>query len=309
MANGIRGDFYANQASMRDMVKLQKSIDNSKKTVPSGSKFQSFRDLGTATPIATALQSDISRHETYYKSNEQSVMARIRGQDNLLSNISDVARRFKAELVKYNTPSTEDNRDAFLTTFRSLMSHLQSELNTKVNDKPLMAGTATDAPAVNLSKIADGIADANYDTPDYYYYLGNNNFAATFIQEGEEFEYQIFANDPAFEKLVRSLKIATEATIVSGDGRVIKAQQILDEAIIGISSLIANVGSKMKIVESVNEDHENKRVYKEEKLRELLSTPPEEAIFGMLNEMQRLAAFNKLYSKSLGGELSLLTYI
>lgn len=309
MANGIRGDFYSNQSSMRDMVKLQKSIEVSKKTVPSGSKFQNFRDLGTSTPIATALQSDISKHENYYKSNEQSIMARIRGQDALLNTISDIAKRFKAELVKYNTPSMEDNRDAFLTTFRSLISHLQSELNTKVNDKPLLAGTATDAPAVNLSKIADGIAHSDYDTPDFSYFLGNNNYATTYIQEGEEFQYQIFASDPAFEKLVRSLKIATESSIVSGDSRVMKAQQLLDEAITGLSSLIANVGSKMKIIENVNEDHETKKVYKEEKLRELLSTPPEEAIFGMLNEMQRLAAFNKLYSKSLGGELSLLTYL
>ena len=40
-------------------------------------------------------------------------MARIRGQDALLNTISDIAKRFKAELVKYNTPSMEDNRDAF----------------------------------------------------------------------------------------------------------------------------------------------------------------------------------------------------
>lgn len=309
MANGVRGDFYANKMSIRDMVKLQISVDKSKKAVPSGTKFQSFRDLGTATPIATVLQSDIAKHEGYYKSNEQSIMSRIRAQDYLLSNISDIARRFKTELVKYNCPNTEANRDAFLITFKSLTTQLQSELNTKVNDKSLLAGTATDSAAVNLSKVENGIAAGSYDTPNYSYYLGNNNVAASFIQEGEEFESQLFANDPALEKLVRSLKIVTEETISSGDERVIKAQEILDESILGISGLIATVGSKMKVVEVVNEDHQTKRLYKEEKLRELLSTPAEEAIFGMLNEMQRLAGFNKLYSKSLGGELSLLTYL
>ena len=309
MANGIRGDFHANEIALRNMTSMQKRIEQAREAIPSGSKFRNYRDLGTSTPIATALNSDINKHENYKKSNVTSIMARMNEQDRTLGSIVKVAERFKAELVKFNSPGTSENKDAFIFTFKSLLSRVQADLNTSVNGKALFAGTATDAQAVDLSKIADGVPDTDYDTPNYSYYQGNDSSSTTFIKENEEFDYQMFANNPGFEKLIRAFKIATEPTITSGGDRVTKAQEVLDSSIKEISNLIASVGSKMKIVTDTNEDHENKQAYKEEKLRELLSQSPEEMIFGMMRDMHQLTMFNKLYAKSLGPEMSLSTYI
>lgn len=90
-------------------------------------------------------------------------------------------------------------------------------------------------------------------------------------------ECDLLGKHPAFEKLIRALKIATDPSIVSGDVRSKTAQNLTDEAVNELAGLISQVGSKDAGLDTLIEAQNDRILYLSEAYSKIVGADEAEA--------------------------------
>jgi flagellar hook-associated protein 3 FlgL len=124
-------------------------------------------------------------------------------------------------------------------------------LNVNVGGRFLFAGSLTSTKPV---------ADADYSTaPTYsgtfttvaepsFYYQGNDTKLSARLNEGLDVQYGVTANDPAFEKLIRAVRIVRSTATNDPDiiAKFSEAARLLNDAQDGLKSVELNIGTKIE---------------------------------------------------------------
>ncbi len=258
MAGGIIGDAYLHAKNVRDLFERKTNMHKAKDQSSLGVKYTKGRELGGQVIITKTLQNEQKVLDGFVEHNKTAVKNRLGAEENVIRNMHKIAEAFKESLVIFSDGSSKD-ATSFLAGFKQHMKAIEREGNTKVGDSYILGGTITDVPPFDLSKVDNGLDHASGVTLDYY--NGNSSTVLIAIDTHDNLECDLLGRHPAFEKLIRALKIATDPSIVSGDVRTKTAQRLTDEALNELAGLISQVGSKDAGLDTLIEAQNDRILY------------------------------------------------
>lgn len=286
MAGGVIGDAYLHTKNIRDVFERKTNMQKAKDQGVSGLKYTKGRELGGQVVMTKTLQNEQKVLDGFVAHNKTSVKNRLGAEENVIRNIQKIAESFKESLVSFNDGTAKDPT-SFLVGFKQHMKAIEREGNTKVGDSYIFGGTITDVPPFDLSKVADGLNPTSGETLDYY--NGNSSKVLIALDTNENLECDLLGKHPAFEKLIRALKIATDPSIVSGDTRTKTAQNLTDEALNELAGLISQVGSKDAGLDTLIEAQNDRILYLSEAYNTIVGADEAEAANQFMTEQRILS--------------------
>jgi flagellar hook-associated protein 3 FlgL len=304
MARGIVGDAYESRRSIDRITQRKQQMQLARTQAVSGLKVSKLRDLGGNIVFVQALQNDIGLQQKFIDQNKTIVKLRLGEKERVIRSLQSVAEKFKEDLVSFNDGTAKDPA-AMIQIVQQHMIVVEREGNTKVGDSYVFGGTITNLPPFNLSQIPDGIPANSSENTDYY--NGNHVNRTIAVDINNDQSLDLLGTHPSFEKLVRALKITADLSIKSGDTRVTRAQNLVDEAIDELAELVSIVGAEEEGIDQLIEAQENKVAYFSEKYSELTSVDELEVTNRFVNDQRILnLAYEMLRSLN---EMSLSNYL
>jgi flagellar hook-associated protein 3 FlgL len=304
MAGGVIGDAYLHSKHVTDMLDRKTKMVNSQAQANSGLKYTKARELGVQIAITKTLQTEKKFLEGFVEHNKTAVKTRVSAEEAVIRNVQKIAASFKESLVSFNDGLAKDST-SFLVVFKQYMKSLESECNVKVGGSYLLGGTITDISPIDLSKVPDGLDPASGVTLDYY--NGNSSTVSIVLDSNNDLDFDLLGSLPAFEKLIRALKIATDPSIASGDARATAAQDLTDEALVEFSNLVSQVGSKDEGLDTLIEAQENRILYLTEAHGKIVEADETGAAMEFMNDERVLSMTYAMLKRM--NEMSLVDYI
>ncbi|MDP3935988.1 MAG: flagellin [Alphaproteobacteria bacterium] len=304
MAGGIIGDAYLHTKSIRDLLERKAQVQKAKDQGTSGLKFTKGRELGGQVVITKTLQNEQKVLEGFVEHNKTAVKNRLGAEEMVIRNIHKIADAFKESLVSFCDGTAKDPT-SFLVGIKQHLKSIEREGNTKVGDSYILGGTITNVPPFDLSKVADGIDPASGVTLDYY--NGNSSTGLIAIDKNDNLECDLVGQHPAFEKLIRALKIASDPSIVSGDVRTKTAQSLTDEALNELADLISQVGSKDAGLDTLIDAQNDRILYLSDAYSKIIEADEAEASNQFMREQRILSTTYGMMARL--NEMSLADYL
>lgn len=286
MAGGIIGDAYVYRKNVRDIFERKAYMQKAKDQGSSGLKYTKARELGGQVVLTKALQNEQKALDGFIEHNKTAVKNRLGAEEAVIRNMQKIAEDIKETLVLFSDGTAKDAA-SFLTGFKQHMKAIEREGNTKVGDSYIFGGTITDVPPFDLSKVENGLDHAAGATLDYY--NGNSSTVLIAIDTHDNLECDLLGKHPAFEKLIRALKIATDPSIVSGDARTTTAQKLTDEALNELASLISQIGSKDAGIDTLIEAQNDRVLYLSDAYSTIVEADEVEAATRFMTEQRTLS--------------------
>ena len=168
--------------------------------------------------------------------------------NSLKTTISDVTGMIRDVLDDGQLPTGLD-KDDFANT---KISEVEDFLNVKVNGQYIFSGSKTNVQPVQISDLNvapqwNATNDATTAEPSFYY-KGDDTQQTARVSENLTINDGVTASDPAFEKLVRAIRIIRTTDLSDPDYKT-KYQNALDlvtQAETGVEGLQLNVGTKQQ---------------------------------------------------------------
>lgn len=286
MAGGIIGDAYLHQKNVSDLFARKTHMNKAQEQGTTGIKYTKGRDLGGQIVITKTLQNEKKVLEGFVEHNKTAVKNRVGAEEMVIRDIQKIAEAFKESLVFFNDGTAKDP-SSFIIGFKQHMKSLEYSGNTKVGDSYILGGTITDMPPFDLSKVSDGLDPSSGVTLNYY--NGNSTTVQIALDTNNNLECDLLGKHPAFEKLIRALKMASDPSIVSGDVRIKTAQNLTDEALNELAGLISQVGSKDAGLDTLIETQNDRILYLTEAYGKIVDADEFEAINEFVTEQRILS--------------------
>jgi flagellar hook-associated protein 3 FlgL len=136
------------------------------------------------------------------------------------------------------------------------IAEIEDFLNVKVAGRFLFSGSLTETKPVDIPELEEGVDEPNYTSTSPYttepepslYYQGDSTKLKARLNEGLEVQYGVTADDPAFEKLIRAVRILKTTDLNDPDikGKMQEAANLLTESKTGMEAVELNVGTKLE---------------------------------------------------------------
>ncbi len=276
-------------------------------TVQAGTGYVSTRYSGVAANSRQliSLESNLSRM-SQYKTNNQSVQLRLQTMEQSTTKLVEVATNLKTFLT--NALNNENASDMALTeTTDNMLAEASRQLNAKIGDRYLFAGTRIDTAPVDL---------ASYTTPptttpstaDTSYYTGDSTRLTTQAAENYDVSYGATADEPGFEKLMRALKLTNTVTMDPLDrDRLNDALDLVNQAIQEIPDITSRIASAQTVLDKVTTDNDDLKVYLNQSVTDITGIDVTE-VMTRLTQDQTLLEASYMTISSLS-KLNLASYL
>ena len=193
-------------------------------------KSLTYDGLGTDSRTIISLESDLKLADQYVSSGTI-VSTRVQTAYSAVTSIVDLSTQARSWLSSLISGATDDISGANVQA-QSYLDEVGSLLNTKVDGYYAFAGAVSNTAPVDLSAYA--ATDAA--TVDASYYVGTQSVASYEAAPGLTIEYGAAADSSGFEKLLRALSLAANASESPADLDLMQdAYDLLDSAIDEIS--------------------------------------------------------------------------
>lgn len=193
-------------------------------------KALTYDGLGADSRTIISLESDLKLADQYVSSGTI-VSARVQTAYSAVTSVVDLTTQARSWLSSLISGATDDISGANVQA-QSYLDEVGSLLNTKVDGYYVFAGTVSNTAPVDISAYA--ATDAA--TVDTSYYVGAQSVASYEAAPGLTIEYGTSAVSSGFEKLLRALSLAANASESPADLDLMQdAYDLLDLAIDDIS--------------------------------------------------------------------------
>jgi len=175
--------------------------------------------------------------------------------DALKTTLSDVKGMVREVLDDGTVPNGID-KDEFANV---KMAEIEDYLNVKVAGRYLFAGSLTETKPVDIVSpndfetdapdFNDGITTFETAAEPSFYYQGDDTKIKARINEGLEIQYGATAADPAFEQLIRAVRIirtVDPATDADAPEKFQEALDLCNAALESMEALELNIGTKLE---------------------------------------------------------------
>jgi len=138
------------------------------------------------------------------------------------------------------------------------LNNIEDQMNVSVEGRYLFSGSKTSTPPItDLTSIAittPGVAEDNY-------YNGNSVKISARVSDAFEMQYGVTGDNIAFQNLISGIKTAISGDAANNTQTLQQAFQMVTDAVDGLATVRAEVNSNMASLNSVNEQHQNLRLY------------------------------------------------
>lgn len=279
-------DFAFQQFTNASIASIQQRMAKANLQITTGKNAQLFKDIAADTNRLLSLETQHARASQYLK-NVELVSGRLDVMEANLSQLMDIASKFQSQLSQAISGASggQTNLDA---EAQVLLDQVASLLNVERNGRYLFAGARTDTVPVDLT-------DPDFTTPtvpstaDTDYYQGDGTTLSVQADVSNSIDYGVTADDPAIEKLIRSLHLA--ATGSSSDvPRLEEALSVVEQAIDEIPSVITRIGTAQRAIDSAIKAHDDALLYTEEAIATIENVDLTKAITQVSQDQSTLEA-------------------
>lgn len=228
--------------------------------------------------------------------------------DALKKTLDDTQKLVKDVLDDGQLPNGID-KDSFADV---KISEIEDFLNVRIAGRFMFAGSMTDTKPVEPGDMTSAPAyDASFNTVSEpsFYYQGDDTKLKARLDEGVEIQYGITADNPAFEKLVRAVRIirSTPSNDANIQAKYQEAADLLDQAQTGLEGLELNVGTKLEQLVSTGKTLNTTKNFLNGSVSDIETADPAQTSAELLNDQNMLeASYNILVRLS---NLSLTKYL
>lgn len=279
-------DLAFQQFTNASMAQLQQRMAKTNIQITTGKNAQMFKDIAGDTQRLLSLETQHARTSQYLK-NAELVNGRLDVMETNASQLMDIASSFRTKLSQAvsneNGGTTNIDEEA-----RVMLDQVASLLNVTHNGRYLFSGSRTDTAPVDLT-------DPDFTVPtvpsaaDTDYYQGDDTTLSVQADVANSIDYGVTADNPAFEKLIRSLHLA--ATGTSDDfPRLEEALSVVGEAIEEIPSVVTRIGNAQQSLDSAIKAHDDALLYTEEAIGKIENVDLTKAITQVSQDQSTLEA-------------------
>ena len=217
-----------------------------------------YDGYGAESRTIISLETDLKLADQYV-SNGTLVAARVQGAYSAASSISDLTTNARAWLSSLISGATDDISGANVQA-QAYLDEVGALLNTKVDGYYVFGGGNTTTAPVDLSTYA--ATDAA--TVDTSYYKGSDAGASYEAAPGLDITYSASATNSGFEKLMRALSLAAQASENPADLDTVQdAYDLLDQAIDEISVEQSRISGVAQSIDSAMDQNVDFQLYVE----------------------------------------------
>lgn len=247
--------YSMHQSTMSDVMRLQSSLAGLQNQISSGLKTDTFQGMDGQVETFVQVEAKMQKTKTLLDNNTI-ITSRLQTTDTVMSAVIDLADDFQDLLIQRQNPASGDALQ-FDVSARGILKSIAAQLNVSQEGRYLFSGTKTDTPPINENTPPPLLSGF----PDDSYYQGNNDDLYARVQENFEVQYNVRANDPAFQKLFAAIHEGIEGADGDNQANLTNATQMVTEAIDGLIAIRAKVQQDMVNVEEINERHEQLNLY------------------------------------------------
>lgn len=250
--------------------------------IATGKRAQTYSEIGSETGILLQAREGKQRADAFAASNTATA-ERLRTMDGALGNIIELADRMRTLLVQRTDPSIGKNLPLGIE-IDTMLQEIASQLNARLGDRYLFAGSRTDTPPVALPAAINGPADL--DPGDIY--KGDDVRLTARAAEHVEVSYGVLAKD-VFE-IFNVLAAAKEAHIVDDKAGLRAAADALGAAFSDLVDLRGELGARTARIEAITDNHRANAAYLAETVSRIEDTDLPSAIAQMAKDQMAIEA-------------------
>jgi flagellar hook-associated protein 3 FlgL len=237
--------FAAQQVTLQNNLSSQSRIQEGRIALSSGKQAETHDGIASDVRRLQSLSTRFQANEAF-TNNIQRTELRLQEQENVVSNLQEIATSFRTTLVGAANGSNFESAQIENIASR-LRDQVVSLLNTELEGRHLFSGSATDTPPIDPAQIASA-------TPADYF-QGNNQELSVRVDRGVEVQFGVTA-DPAaqtgFDDLIQSLNLIAENNPVS-EANVQTALGLVTDAVPQIADTQADIGSTLDVIQRTRE--------------------------------------------------------
>lgn len=282
---------YFHQNTLNDMTKLQTELGSLNRQISSGKKVTTFKELSALgqTERVLGFENQLSKIKDYVRSNTI-VTNRLQSYNNSVSGLIDIAEELRNILILRRTPTTGDVLP-LQELVTSQLSSVKSNLNVELEGRFLFAGTKTDTPPIGDIETANYTTNlAGQRTLNTNYYQGDDTKVTIQANDALQLEYGITADNPAFQNLIAAMHMALEGDTTNNDDLLADAVDLVSSAISELSSVQANINNNITILDKVNDEHSDFKLFLDEAVNSVTETDIGEASIDLATTQTTLQA-------------------
>jgi flagellar hook-associated protein 3 FlgL len=244
------------QNTLRDASKVQAELLTLQNQLSSGQKSQNFEGMASQAEQFLDLDSKISRTDQYIVNNNL-VKTRITNTSTALGQLIDTATNLKNLIITRRNESFS-NGLPFQNLLTGNWQTMVGQLNTSAEGRYLFSGSRTDVRAVDTDTFP---ALEESGIPDAGYYRGSGENVTVRAGDDVQFEYNIRADDPAFQKIFAGLAMAKQGDIEGSDQDLQRAYDLVEEGLQGVIALQAIANANSVQMDEINDQHGSLKLY------------------------------------------------
>jgi len=155
--------------------------------------------------------------------------------------MADVLSKYKSQVVAMrSTDRTEQTSKTLIDAAKANLTQMGNLLNATYGGRYLFGGSVTTSPPVAMD--AAYMATDPFAGPTTDYYLGDDAVAQVQVSTDHTVQYGVRADEPAFEKALRAIKMIADATGNLDDAELEAAVKLVDEAINAVTVVMSRLG-------------------------------------------------------------------
>lgn len=301
-------DYSQSQLTLFFLQNLQKQMTDTQNQISTGLVSQDYAGLGADTSRLVNLQSAEAR-VSQYTTTAQTVNQRLTSMESATGQLFTIASNLQKLLVNgLNAQSASDlnlNQQA-----TDMLTQVQGILNTQLDGTYLFGGTATDKPPVDVSAAGFAPPPTVYPTTaDTGYYQGNDTKLSARVDDNYDLTYGITANEPGFEQLIRSLRLAATTNVgpPSDTNRLNEALGVVQQAIQNIPDITSQIGSAQAAMQTVQAKQTDFKQFADKTIGDLSNVDVTQAVTKLTEQQTTLQASYQVVARL--SQLNLAQYL
>lgn len=265
--------------------------------IATGKRAQRYAEIASETGLLLQAREGQRRADAFVATNTATV-DRLRTMDGALANIVDIADRARTLLVQRLDPSLGGDVP-LASEIDAMLQEVAAQLNTRLGDRYLFAGSRTDTAPVALP----GVVGEPADLADIY--RGDTVRLGARAAEGVDITYGVLATD-AFDLL----EVLAAAKAAHGTADVAGLQGAVDAlgtAVATLADIRSELGARSSRIETITDTHRANSAYLSETVSRIEDTDLPSAIARLSQDQMTIEAAYLTISKI--SSLSLADYL
>lgn len=241
---------------LKDIGKSQSELIDVQRQISSGNKSDNFAGYSGQIKELTSLKAKISHTERYIEDNNV-IENRINSTATSIGSIIGAMDELQ-DLMVLRRKGAVGETLGFKQQAESLLKTITYELNSNVGGRYLFAGAKTDTPPIS----DDPLATFDVNEPENAgYYQGDEIDISASIDDNMEMEYNVRADNEAFQKMFKAVAVSLEADQTSNDEMLGEALELINDSMDGLIKMKSSVEINLVTIREVNSQHEQRAIY------------------------------------------------